>query len=169
MTLPEFPEHGPGVAHAGAPPPRLEALTFDAQLAPRLLAAHRTLNTRFSELVGGIGDDPAAAARTVDECVRQFSAVRHIETIWLHPILERAVEADAGVRGQVMELRLIGLILARRVLRCFDDLQQAIRAEVFVAESAARTAAALARYSSHSEHGVYPLYELVGTPRRDAA
>jgi hypothetical protein len=169
MTLPEFPEDGPGVARAGTAPARQDPLRFDAQLAPRLLAAHGALNARFAELVGTIDREPAAAARAIEESQRQFSAIRHIETIWLHPVLERAVDADAGVRGQVMELRLIGLILARRVLRCFDDLQQAIRAEVFVTESAARATAALARYSKHSEHVVYPLYELVGMQRQEAA
>lgn len=169
MTLPEFPEDGPGVVRAGTAPARQDHRKFDAQLAPRLLAAHGALNTRFAELVGTIDQDPAAAARVIEECLRQFSAIRHIETIWLHPVLEHAVDADAGVRGQVMELRLIGLILARRVLRCFDDLQQAIRAEVFVTESAARATDALARYSKHSEHVVYPLYELVGTQRQEAA
>ena len=34
---------------------------------------------------------------------------------------------------------------------------------------AARATDALARYSKHSEHVVYPLYELVGTQRQEAA
>ena len=169
MTLPEFPEDGPVVARAATAPPRQDPLKFDAQLTPRLRAAHGALNTRFADLVDTIHREPAVAAHAIEECQRQFSAIRHIETIWLHPVLERAVDADAGVRGQVMELRLIGLILARRVLRCFDDLQQAIRAEVFVTESAARATTALAKYSKHSEHVVYPLYELVGAQRQEAA
>jgi hypothetical protein len=68
-----------------------------------------------------------------------------------------------------MELRLVGLMLARRVQRYFDDLLQAVRAEVFVADTAAYVSATLARYSRHSEHSVYPLYELIGTQSQDGA
>jgi hypothetical protein len=168
MTLPEFPEHGSSEASTNDAPVRRGPPKFEPMLVPRLRAAHAALNARFAELVSVIEHDPAATAHTIEDCARQFSAVRHIETIWLYPILVQAVEGDAGARGQFMELRLIGLILARRMLRCFDDLLQAVRAEVFVMDTAARVSTALAKYSRHSEQAVYPLYELIGTQRQDA-
>jgi hypothetical protein len=168
MTLPEFPEHDSSNTTTTSAPVRQGPLKFEPTLVPRLRAAHAALNTRFAELVSVIEHDPAATARTIEDCARQFSAVRHIETVWLYPILAQAVEGDAGANSQFMEVRLIGLILARRTLRCFDELLQAVRAEVFVTDTAMRVSAALAKYSRHSEHAVYPLYELVGTQRRDA-
>jgi hypothetical protein len=165
MTLPEFPEHGPSPSAA---PTRQGPLKFEPVLVPRLRAAHAALNKRIAELISVIEHDPAASARAIEDCARQFSAMRHIETIWLYPILAQAVEGDAGARGQFAELRLIGLILARRVQRCFDDLMQAVRAEVFVVDTAMGASAAVARYSRHSDHAVYPLYELIGTQRQEA-
>ena len=168
MTLPEFPEQGSSEASTNSASTRPGPPKFEPMLVQRLRAAHTALNTRFAELVSVIEHDPAAAARSIEDCARQFSAVRHIETIWLYPVLVQAVDSDAGARGQFMELRLIGLILARRMLRCFDDLLQAVRAEVFVTDTAARVSTALAIYSRHSEQAVYPLYELIGTQREDA-
>lgn len=138
-------------------------------LVPRLRAAHATMNAHMTELVGAIERDPAATLRAIEECSRQFSAVRHIETIWLYPLLAQVVAGDAGARGQLAELRLIGLMLARRLQRCFDELVQAVRAEVFVTDAAGRAADALARYSSHSDRALYPLYELIGPQRQDPA
>jgi hypothetical protein len=169
MTLPEFPEPGSSAVVVGnASTPRQAQLKYEAMLVPRLRAAHAALNKRFGELIDAIERDPAATAGVIEECARQFSAVRHIETIWLYPLLARAVESDPGARGQLMELRLVGLMLARRVQRYFDDLLQAVRAEVFVADTAAYVSATLARYSRHSEHSVYPLYELIGTQSQDS-
>jgi hypothetical protein len=169
MTLPEFPEPvSSAPVTAGNSPPRQGPLKFEAMLVPRLRAAHAALNKRFAELIAVIERDPAATGGAIEDCARQFSAVRHIETIWLYPLLARAVEGDAVARGQLMELRLVGLMLARRVQRYFDDLLQAVRAEVFVADTAAYVAATLTRYSRHSEHSVYPLYELIGAQSQES-
>jgi hypothetical protein len=127
------------------------------------------MNAHMTELLDVIERDPAASLRAIEECSRQFSAVRHIETIWLYPMLAQVVAGDASARSQLAELRLIGLMLARRMQRCFDELVQAVRAEVFVTDAAARAADALARYSSHSDRALYPLYELIGPQREDSA
>jgi hypothetical protein len=166
MTLPEFPEQG---STESAAPQRRPPLKFEPMLVPRLRAAQAALNARFADLAPAIQHDPAATARTIEECARQFAAIRHIETIWLHPMLAQAVAGDPGARGQIMELRLIGLMLARRLLRCFDDLMQAVRAEVYVADTTAQVTAALFRYARHSDQALYPLYELIGEQRQDTA
>jgi hypothetical protein len=168
MTLPEFPEPVSSAVIADNASTRQAPLKFEPMLVPRLRAAHAAMNKRFAELLGAIERDPAATKGAIEESARQFSAVRHIETVWLYPLLVSAVDGDAGARGQLIELRLIGLMLARRVQRYFDDLQQAVRAEVFVADSAAYLSATLERYSRHSEEVVYPLYELIGTQRQDS-
>lgn len=168
MTLPEFPEQASGNAVAQDAAARQPPLKFEPTLLPRLRAAHAALNARFGEIAAAIDRDPAATARMIEECARQFTAIRHIETIWVYPMLARAVESDSGARAQLAELRLIGLILARRMLRCFDDSQQALRVGVYVAEAVAQVTAALARYSRHSDNAIYPLYELIGEPRPNA-
>lgn len=167
MTLPEFPEQG-STDGAADVPQRRPPLKFEPMLVPRLRAAQAALNSRFTELAPAILHDPAATARTIEECARQFAAIRHIETIWLHPVLAHAVAGDPGARGQFMELRLIGLMLARRLLRCFDELLQAVRAEVYVADTTAQVAAALGRYTRHSDQALYPLYEVIGEQHQEA-
>lgn len=162
MTLPEFPESVSESSVAPQSAPRQAPLKFEPVLVPKLRAAHATLNKRFAGLLGTIEHDPQATVSAIDECARQFTAMRHIETVWLYPMLAKVVDSDAGARGSLSELRLVGLILARRATRTFDDLLQAVRAEVLVADAAARVSAALARYSAHSEQSVYPLYELLG-------
>lgn len=169
MTLPEFPERASSDAVVHDAAARQAVPRFTPLLVPKLRAAHAALNARVADLVGAIDRDPAANVRVIDECARQFGALREAETTWLYPLLAHAVSADAGARGQLMELRLIGLIMARRVLRCFDDLQQATRAEVLVRDAATRAASALSRYSQHSENAVYPLYEMIGPESRAAA
>lgn len=167
MTLPEFPERASSQAHSAAArpaPPKYSPL-----LVPKLRTVQQSLNTRLAGLVVALDRQPASQGRELDECVRQFGAVREAETAWLYPLLANAVATDAGARGQLAELRLIGLILARRVLRSFDDLQQAARAEVLAAEAASRVAAALASYLRHCENAIYPLYELAGSEHKAAA
>lgn len=161
MTLPDFPDPLPE-QKAVAAPPRPVGVKFDANLVPRLLTAHRTLVKRFSDLVPLVDREPAANASAIEECARQFSAMRHIETIWLYPAIAQAVASDAGANNQFAELRLVGLMYARRAQRSFDELLQAIRAEVLVRDAADRVAAAIARYASHCERTVYPLYLMIG-------
>jgi hypothetical protein len=167
MTLPEFPDAVPGENPTSAPP--AAAPTFDPMLVARLRTAHAALNARIADLATALETNPSASARAIEECTRQFAALRHIETIWLYPTLASAVAADAGGSSQFAELRLVGLILARRLQRGFDDLLQAARVEVLVADAAIRAAAALRRYSSFSERSIYPLYEMLGTERQDTA
>ena len=164
---PEFPEGSAGADHDTAPV-RRSPLKFEPVLVPRLRAAHATLNQRFAELIGLLQGGPAANVRAIEDCSKQFVAIRHIETAWLFPMLAQAVEGDAYLRGQVVELRLVALMLARRTQRCFDDLLQAARVEVLVADAITRATSALANYSSHSDRVVYPLYELIGTQSRES-
>lgn len=166
MTLPEFPEAISGESRVPAPPAAAPA--FDPMLVPRLRTAHAALNARVAELAAALETSPAASVRTVEECARQFTALRHIETMWLYPALAQAVGTDAAASAQFAELRLVGLILARRLQRGFDDLQQAARVEVLVADAALRAAGALRRYSAFSERSIYPLYEMIGSERQDA-
>jgi hypothetical protein len=165
MTLPDFPE--PAASQAAAPP--RASLKFAPLLVPKLRSAHAALNARLAELLVAIDRDPGGNAKALEECSRQFLGVREAETTWIFPTLATALEGDADARGQLAELRLVGLILARRVLRCFDDLQQAVRAEALVADAAHRLAATLARYLSHSDSAIYPLYELIGSAARPRA
>jgi hypothetical protein len=165
MTLPDFPERP-----ASAPPPaavRPAPLKFEPTLVARLVTAHKTLRQRFADLVAPLEHDPAGHAPAVDECAAQFKALRHIETIWLYPVIAQAVVADPAASSQMAELRLVGLILARRVQRCFEELAQAIRAEVLVKDATDRLAGALERYAHHGERVVYPLYDLIGTDAPD--
>ncbi len=161
--LPDSPETA--ASQDAGTVPRKSPSRYEPTLVPRLIGTQKALAARFGELLAAVERDPAASAGVVEECARQFTAVRHIETIWLYPIVAQAVEADAGARGEFAELRLVGLILARRVLRCFDELTQAIRAEVLAGDAALRLARALAKYANHSERAVYPLYEIVGSER----
>jgi hypothetical protein len=162
MTLPDFPDDLPGGKPAAAPP-RPAPVKFDANLVPRLLTAQRTLIKRFGELVPLAVRAPAANTAPIDECAKQFSAMRHIETIWLYPAIAHAVAGDSAAASLFAELRLVGLMYARRAQRCFDELLQAIRAEVLVQEAADRANQAIARYAAHSERAVYPLYAMIGT------
>lgn len=163
MTLPDFPEP------VSPAPTRQAAPRFEPTLLPRLRTAHKALDARFGGLAGPIEREPAANIPGIEECARQFAAVRHIETVWLYPVLTQAVAADAGARAQFAELRLIGLMLARRVQRSFDELLQALRAEALVGDAALRLGSALGKYARHSEHAIYPLYELLETQRQDTA
>lgn len=167
MTLPDSPE--PAATDNADTAPRKSPSRYEPTLVPRLVAAQKTLISRFEELLPAIERNPGASGAAIDECARQFTAVRHIETVWLYPIVAQVADADADTRGQFAELRLVGLILARRVLRSFDELTQSIRAEVLAADAALRVARALAKYANHSERVVYPLYELIGSERRDVA
>jgi hypothetical protein len=164
MTLPDFQDTSS--PEGGAPRSRPR---YEPTLVPRLVGTLKNLSARFSALAGAIERDPSGNASALEECMRQFTAVRHVETSWLHPILEQAVAGDSAARSQLAELRLVGLILARRVQRCFDELAQAVRAEVLVGVSATRLESALAKYSNHSERAVYPLYELLASEHQEAA
>jgi hypothetical protein len=159
-TLPDFPEPEDRLPPAPAAYPPLK---FEPSLVPRLAAAHRALAARQAALAGVTERDPPASLAEIQECARQFNAIRHIETTLLYPLVAHAVAGDAGARGQLVELRLIALMLARRVQRSFDELLQAARAEVLVADAAARVTASLANYSQHALSAAFPLYELIGT------
>jgi len=168
MDLPEFPEIGSSTFAVTASPAR-QTLAFDPSLVPRVRTAYTLLSKRFADLIPMMEREPTASVRAIEECARQFGAVRHLETVWLYPLLASVLEGDAQGRGQLIELRLVGLMLARRVQRCFDELQQSARAEVLVADAAARVTAALANYSSHGDAAIYPLYELIGPQQYNAA
>lgn len=167
MTSPESTENKANPAAAGAAKPQA-APKFEPTLVSRLLGAHRTLNQRLAAAIPAIEQRPSANMNVVEECARQFSAVRTIETSLLYTVIAHAVAADPSVNAQFVELRLVGLMLARRVQRAFDELTQAIRVEVMVRDAADRLAAALAKYMRHSEQAVYPLYELIGAERKAA-
>ena len=168
MDLPEFPEIGSSTFAVSASPAR-QTLAFEPTLVPRVRAAHALLSKRLVDLVPKIEREPCSSVRAIEECSRQFGAVRHLETVWLYPLLARVLEGDAQGRGQLIELRLVGLMLARRVQRCFDDLLQSARAEVLVADAALRVSAALGNYANHCDRAIYPLYELIGTQQQKAA
>jgi hypothetical protein len=159
------PNNGQGPATAAKPQ---AAPKFEPTLVARLLSAHRTLNQRFADAIPLIERKPADGVAAVEECARQFSAVRTIETTLLYTVIAHAVSASDGVNAQFVELRLVGLMLSRRVQRAFDELSQAIRVEVMVRDAADRVAVALANYTRHSERAVYPLYELIGAERKAA-
>jgi hypothetical protein len=168
MTLPEFPEPVSTETDANAAQKRRPALKFEPMLVPQLRTAQAALQARFADLAGAIRRQPATTGQAIEDCSRQFSAVRHIESASLYPLLARAVEADPVARGQLAELRLIGMMLARVVMRRFDELLQAVRAEVYVVDSTAHVAQSLERYARHCELVVYPLYEVIGEQREDA-
>jgi hypothetical protein len=162
MSLPDFPEPTSAPPADGRP-------SYEPALVARLVGTLKVLNLRFAGLAGALERDPGRNASAIEECLRHFTAVRHVETSRLYPVLEDAVAGDNAARGQLAELRLVGLILARRVQRCFDELVQAVRAEVLVTVAASRLETALLKYSSHTERAVYPLYELVGSERKQVA
>jgi hypothetical protein len=167
--LPEFPQRDERATPARDAPARSAPLKFEPTLVPRLLGAQKALTARFADLVGLIERDPRSSIAEIENCARLFGAMRQFETTALYPVLAHAVEGDAGARGQLLELRLIALMMARRAQRSFEELLQAVRAEVLVADAARRVSAALAKYFSHAAQATYPLYELVGTQRQDAS
>jgi hypothetical protein len=135
---------------------------FDPGLLPRLLAAHDALNARFAALMCLVDRDADGLATAARDCVNQFHELRRAESIWLYPVLARAVEEDAPARARLMELRLATLTLARRTLRCFDELAQALQKDEPLQDAADRLSAALAEYLRRSETEIYPLYSVVG-------
>ena len=156
-------------------PPHEKALAFhtpvqfDATLLPRLLATHDALNARFAALMCLIDRDADGVAIAARDCVNQFHELRRAESIWLYPVLARAVEQDIPARGRLMELRLATLTLARRTLRCFDELAQALQQQVPLQPAADRLSAALVEYLRRSEVEIYPLYSAMGLRQVSAA
>lgn len=147
-----------------APPESLDLHTpvrFDTTLMPRLLAAHEALNAHFATIVCQLDNDPAAAAAANRECLGQFHELRRTESIWLYPVIARAVDDDDAARGRLMELRLVTLALARRALRCFDALAHAIASGGETQAAAEHLSQALAEYLRRSETEIYPLYGLM--------
>ena len=169
MTAPDFPRRDERETATSDAPPRPAPVRFEPTLIARLLGAQQALNARFAGLVELVEREPKAGMGEIEDCARHFGAIRHIEAIALYPLLAQAVESDPDARGQLLELRLIALVLSRRVQRCFDELLQAARAEVLVADATRRLAAALTKYSSHSVHATYPLYDVIGAHRPSAS
>ena len=142
---------------------------FDATLLPRLLAMHDALNARFAALMCLIDRDADGVASAARDCVNQFHELRRAESIWLYPVLARAVEQDVPARGRLMELRLATLTLARRTLRCFDELAQALQQHTPLQPPADGLSAALVEYLRRSEVEIYPLYSAMGLHHGPAA
>ena len=140
-------------------------LHFDAQLIDRLLASHRELNARYASVVSQFGSEMNDMERAVRECAEQFVELRRAESIWLYPVIARAIDGDAEAQRQFGQLRLLMLSSARRALRLFEDLAQAVRAGSDANAAADRLAEALAEYWQRNQAQIYPLYELLGTNR----
>ena len=134
---------------------------FDPALMPRLIAAHEALNARFATLVCLLDRNDAQAAEVVRECLKQFQQLRRAEAIWLYPVIAHAVDEDDAARGRLTELRLVTLTLARRTLRCFEALVQAIDRGGLTVAAADELSRALAEYLRRSETEIYPLYGLM--------
>jgi hypothetical protein len=149
--------------------PSSEALTwttpvrFDATLVTRLINQHQDLNTHFATLVGHLDKDPEAA-EAVHDCANRLHELRRDEALWLYPVITRGVARDPIARRLFSLKRLVMLGLARNVLRCFDELELAVRRGNEIAVAADRAAKALAEYRWRSESQVYPLYSLMEQP-----
>lgn len=139
---------------------------FDPELVGRLLAEHRALNAQFADAIPHLGGDRDVAERAVRGCTERLVEVRRTEALWLYPVIARAIEGDNDAQQQFLRLRLVMLRLARRVLRLFDELTQAIRAGVDIGATADRAAESLAEYWVRNNAEIYPIYDLVGA-RRD--
>jgi len=142
---------------------------FDNRLFEHLLAEHRELNSRYARLVARIGSDPEGIERAVRECTEQLVELRRTEALWLYPVIARAIEDDIDAQQQFLQLRLVMLRLARRILRLLDDLAQAIRLNLGVNAAADLCAEALAEYWQRNRAQIYPLYDLIGTKRTAAS
>ena len=140
---------------------------FDAGLVDRLLTEQRELNASFASLVARFGSDPEAAELAVRACSARMVEVRRTEALWLYPVIARAVDGDVEAQQQFVQMRLVMLRLARRTLRLLDDFAQAVRLGIGANAAADRVAEALAEYWQRNQSQIYPLYELIGTRRRD--
>jgi len=138
---------------------------FDAGLVSRLVAEHRELDARFNGLLGELESDPLAE-RSVRACSTKLHDLRRTEALWLYPLIARGIARDPVARRQFLQLRLVMLGLARRVLRAFDELSHAVRRGTHTKSSADEVARALAEYRQRNEGEIYPLYQLMGTSRR---
>ena len=135
---------------------------FDASLVDRLVAEHGELNTRFAALLGHLHDDPLAGRFRFSACADQLHELRRSEALWLYPIIARGIARDPVGRKQFLQLRLAMLGLARRVLRRFDELAQAVRRGTEIDPAADLVSKALGEYRQRNEADIYPLYNLIG-------
>ena len=142
---------------------------FDATLVARLVAEHHELNTRFAVLVGRIDDDPVVTARAVRECAGQLHELRRTEALWLYPVIARGTAHDPVTRKRFLQSRLGTLGLARRVLRRFDELTQALRRGTHITATATEVSKALTEYRQRNEAEIYPLYEQMAKLRTVSA
>ena len=145
-------------------------LHFDANLVPHLIAEHRELNARFAALVSRFGADPDVVEKAVRDCAARFVELRRVESTRLYPVVARAIQSDDEALRQFGQLRLVMLGTARRALRLFEELAEAIRIERDANAAADRVAEALAEYWQRNQAQIYPLYELLAvSQRREAA
>jgi hypothetical protein len=141
---------------------------FDPGLVPRLLAEHAELDARFTAIIGHLDTDPSADRR-VRACSAKLHDLRRTEALWLYPLIARGIARDPVARRQFLQLRLLMLGLARRVLRSFDELSQAVRRGTNTKPAASEVTRAMAEYRQRNETEIYPLYELMGTTNATAA
>ena len=135
---------------------------FDAALAARLIAGHGELSIRFGALIRRLDGEPEGIGREIRDCSIRLHGLRRTEALWLYPVLARGVLRDGVARRQFMRLRLVMLGLARRVLRQFDDLAEAVQEGRETAQIADAAVKALAEYRARNEAEIYPLYDFIG-------
>jgi len=142
---------------------------FDAELIPRLLVATGSLNSHFAAMLCRLEDDADASIAALTNCADELHALRQTEALWLYPVIARSVEVDHHARRQLAHLRLTMLTLARRALRRFEDLLQALRNGENVAAAAENATAAWSDYLRRNQSEIYPLYEIAGRQRETGA
>jgi hypothetical protein len=140
---------------------------FDADLPRQLIAQYDELNARFDVLSRRLAVDPEMGERAVLECADRLHKLRHIESLKLYPVIARGLSPDPIARRLFWQSRLVTLGLARRVLRRFDELARAVRAQSEIALAAEHVSSALAEYRRRNESTMFPLYLAVGR-RADA-
>jgi len=134
------------------------AILFDADLVPYLMAQHAELSSR----VAALDFQPGGGLQSVRGCASQLSDLRRLESLRLYPAVAHLIDGDTEAQRQFLQLRLAMLSLARRFLRCCDDLAQALASGSAVSEATDKAAGALGEYRRRNETEIYPLYELMG-------
>jgi uncharacterized membrane protein len=135
---------------------------FDGRLVVGLVTEHAELNRRLGALARQLDGDPHVIEGEVRDCAAILHRLRRTEALWLYPIIARGVARDPVARRQFVQLRLHMLSLARRALRQFDNLAEAIQRGTEVDAAAELAARALGEYRMRNEAEIYPLYDFIG-------
>jgi hypothetical protein len=153
----------PGVAPTWNTP-----VQYEADLVARLTVQHDELDALFATAVAQIKKDPAAAERCVRDCADWLHKLRHTEALRLYPVIARGLSPEPIQRRLFWQSRLVMLGLARRILRRFDDLAQAIHSHRGISAAIDHAAGAMTEYRRRNETTMYPLYNRVGQRRSGA-